>query len=113
MPNAMSKRSFSPINDVIANVEATAEVPESIAEISTGMGLAIIGAGIPTGLSTSGAGIAVGPSGAASLAAIIDQLPTVHPYPPLFYMGFHYWLKTAGSNELAVRFAAAGFATLI
>ena len=32
--------------------------------------LAIIGAGIPTGLSTIGAGIAVGPIGAASLAAL-------------------------------------------
>ena len=48
-----------------------------------------------------------------SLAAIIDQLRTVHPYPPLFYMGFHHWLKMAGSHELAARFAAAGFATVI
>ena len=35
-----------------------------------------------------------------SLAAIIDQIRTVHPYPPLFYVGFHSWLKIAGSNEL-------------
>ena len=73
------------ITDVIANVEATAEVPESIAEISTGMGLAIIGAGIPTGLSTIGAGIAVGPIGAASLAAIIEKPETLGR--TLIYLG--------------------------
>jgi len=61
------------INDVFANVEASATVTENITEISTGMGLAIIGAGIPTGLSTIGAGIAVGPIGAASLAAITEK----------------------------------------
>jgi V/A-type H+-transporting ATPase subunit K len=44
-----------------------------VTEITTGMGLAIIGAGIPTGLSTIGAGIAVGPIGAASLAAITEK----------------------------------------
>jgi len=47
------------------------------------------------------------------LAAIIDQLRTVHPYPPLFHVGFHYWVKMAGSSELAARFTAACFATLI
>ena len=44
-----------------------------VTEITTGMGLAIIGAGIPTALSTIGAGIAVGPIGAASLAAITEK----------------------------------------
>ncbi|MBK1703718.1 ATP synthase subunit C [Halochromatium glycolicum] len=44
-----------------------------VLEVSTGMGLAIIGAGIPTALSTIGAGIAVGPIGAASLAAITEK----------------------------------------
>jgi len=58
------------VNDVFAQ-EAT-EVVE-VLEISTGMGLAIIGAGIPTALSTIGAGIAVGPIGAASLAAITEK----------------------------------------
>jgi V/A-type H+-transporting ATPase subunit K len=42
-------------------------------EISTGLGLAILGVGIPTGLSTIGAGIAVGPIGAASLAAVMER----------------------------------------
>jgi V/A-type H+-transporting ATPase subunit K len=51
--------------EVVENVE--------VLEISTGMGLAIIGAGIPTALSTIGAGIAVGPIGAASLAAITEK----------------------------------------
>jgi V/A-type H+-transporting ATPase subunit K len=37
------------------------------------MGLALIGAGIPTALSTVGAGIAVGPIGAASLAAVAEK----------------------------------------
>lgn len=43
------------------------------AEISIGMGLALIGAGLPTGLSTIGAAIAVGPIGAASLAALAEK----------------------------------------
>jgi V/A-type H+-transporting ATPase subunit K len=42
-------------------------------EMSVGMGLALIGAGIPTALSTVGAGIAVGPIGAASLAAVAEK----------------------------------------
>ncbi len=37
------------------------------------MGLAIIGIGIPTALATIGAGIAVGPVGAASLAVISEK----------------------------------------
>ena len=41
--------------------------------MSVGMGLALIGAGIPTALSTVGAGIAVGPIGAASLAAVAEK----------------------------------------
>ncbi len=58
------------INDAFAQ---TGEVVAVVNEISTGMGLAIIGAGIPTALSTIGAGIAVGPIGAASLAAITEK----------------------------------------
>lgn len=42
-------------------------------EITTGMGLAILGIGIPTGLSSVGAGIAVGPIGAASLAVLAEK----------------------------------------
>ncbi len=61
---------FLGINDAFAQ---TGEVVAVVNEISTGMGLAIIGAGIPTALSTIGAGIAVGPIGAASLAAITEK----------------------------------------
>ncbi|TCT23849.1 ATP synthase subunit C [Thiobaca trueperi] len=58
------------IQDAFANPEDVAAVA---GEMSVGMGLAIIGVGIPTGLSTIGAGIAVGPIGAASLAAITEK----------------------------------------
>jgi V/A-type H+-transporting ATPase subunit K len=60
------------INEALANVE-TAGAAAGGGEISLGMGLAIIGAGIPTAISTIGAGIAVGPIGAASLAAITEK----------------------------------------
>ncbi|MBE9563273.1 MAG: ATPase, partial [Proteobacteria bacterium] len=55
---------FLGIQDVMAEPAAT----EVAREMSIGMGLAMIGAGIPTALATIGAGIAVGPVGAASLA---------------------------------------------
>ncbi len=42
-------------------------------ETSVGLGLALIGAGIPTALATVGAGLAVGPVGAASLAIIAEK----------------------------------------
>jgi V/A-type H+-transporting ATPase subunit K len=45
----------------------------TLPEVSTGMGLAMLGVGIPTGLSTLGAGIAVGPIGAACVAAIVER----------------------------------------
>lgn len=57
----------------ISDAMASAEVARQTNEISTGMGLAILGVGIPTGLSTIGAGIAVGPIGAASLAAVMER----------------------------------------
>jgi V/A-type H+-transporting ATPase subunit K len=57
------------ISDAMAQPEAAATAPQ----ISTGMGLAMLGVGIPTGLSTIGAGIAVGPIGAASLAAVMER----------------------------------------
>ena len=60
---------FLGIQDVMAE-PASAEV---VREISVGMGLAMIGAGIPTALATIGAGIAVGPVGAASLAVIAEK----------------------------------------
>lgn len=63
----------------------TAAAVGTTGEISTGMGLAIIGAGIPTALSTIGAGIAVGPIGAASLAAITEKPETLGR--TLIYLG--------------------------
>jgi len=42
-------------------------------EITIGMGLAMIGIGIPTAFATIGAGIAVGPVGAASLAVVAEK----------------------------------------
>jgi V/A-type H+-transporting ATPase subunit K len=59
------------VHQVMA-AEAT-EVTGAVGEMSTGMGLAILGVGVPTGLSTIGAGIAVGPIGAASLAAVMER----------------------------------------
>ena len=72
------------IGDALAAPEA-AEVAGKAAEVTTGMGLAIIGAGIPTALSTIGAGIAVGPIGAASLAAITEKPETLGR--TLIYLG--------------------------
>ncbi len=60
---------FMGVSDAMAQAETIAVVPE----MSVGMGLAILGVGIPTGLSTIGAGIAVGPIGAASLAAVMER----------------------------------------
>lgn len=42
-------------------------------DISVGMGLAMIGIGIPTAFASIGAAIAVGPIGAASLAVIAEK----------------------------------------
>ena len=54
--------------------EALAAQPAaSSGEVSIGFGLSLIGIGIPTALATIGAGIAVGPVGAASLAVISEK----------------------------------------
>ncbi len=55
------------------SVLAAAEVTQQSREISTGLGLALIGIGLPTGLATIGAGIAVSSVGAASLAVIVEK----------------------------------------
>lgn len=57
----------------IQEVMAAPTGPETVHDISIGMGLAILGIGIPTAFSTIGAGIAVGPVGAASLAVIAEK----------------------------------------
>ena len=58
------------VQDVMA---ATAQGAPGATEVSVGLGLALIGIGIPTGLATIGAGIAVGPVGASSLAVISEK----------------------------------------
>jgi V/A-type H+/Na+-transporting ATPase subunit K len=58
------------VSDAMAETEVART---AMTDISTGMGLAMLGVGIPTGLSTIGAGIAVGPIGAASLAAVMER----------------------------------------
>lgn len=60
---------FLGIQEVMAEPTAT----EAVREMSVGMGLAMIGVGIPTALATIGAGIAVGPVGAASLAVVAEK----------------------------------------
>ncbi len=60
------------VSDALAAPEVQAAVG-SDAGISVGMGLAFIGIALPTAFSTVGAGIAVGPIGAASLAAVSEK----------------------------------------
>lgn len=61
------------IQDALAMAEPVAAAGAAAKEISVGMGLAMLGVGVPTAFSTIGAGIAVGPIGAASLAAITER----------------------------------------
>ena len=63
---------FIGINDVLAEPAVSAAMAGN-ADISIGMGLAFIGIALPTALSTIAAGIAVGPIGAASLAAVSEK----------------------------------------
>jgi V/A-type H+-transporting ATPase subunit K len=56
------------VSDVMAAEPAVAS-----GEISTGLGLALLGAGLPTGLAAIGAAIALGPIGSASLAVIAEK----------------------------------------
>ena len=60
---------FLGVQDVMAETTATG----AAVEVTTGLGLALIGIGLPTALATIGAGIAVGPVGAASLAVISEK----------------------------------------
>lgn len=57
----------------IQEVMAQPAITQSPHDISIGMGLAMIGIGIPTAFASIGAGIAVGPVGAASLAVIAEK----------------------------------------
>lgn len=60
---------------ILGTNEALAVEPEvgKAVEISLGHGLALIGIGLPTGLATIGAGIAVSSVGSASLAVITEK----------------------------------------
>lgn len=57
------------VNETMAAQEAAG----ATGEISLGLGLALIGIGLPTGLATIGAGIAVSSVGSASLAVIAEK----------------------------------------
>lgn len=57
----------------VQDVMAATETAGQAKEISTGLGLALLGIGLPTGLATIGAGIAVSSVGAASLAVITEK----------------------------------------
>lgn len=55
--------------------EVMAQTMETVArvEVTTGLGLAIIGVGLPTGLAAIGAALALGPVGAAALAVVAEK----------------------------------------
>lgn len=57
----------------VQDAMAATEAVQATKEISTGLGLALLGIGLPTGLATIGAGIAVSSVGAASLAVITEK----------------------------------------
>jgi V/A-type H+-transporting ATPase subunit K len=57
------------VQEVLAAEPATA----TLAEISLGKGLALIGIGLPTAVAAIGAGIALGPVGSAALAVIAEK----------------------------------------
>lgn len=57
----------------IGEVMAATEAAATGGEVGFGLGLAIIGVGLPTGLATIGAGIAVSSVGSASLAVIAEK----------------------------------------
>jgi len=59
------------VQEAMAAVEA--ETAAGAARDLSGLGLALIGIGLPTGLATIGAGLAVGPVGAAALAVIAEK----------------------------------------
>lgn len=54
-------------------VMAQTAAPGGGSEVSVGLGLALIGIGIPTGLASIGAAIALGPVGSAALAVLAEK----------------------------------------
>ena len=79
------------INDVMAQVESHGGVKE----ITVGLGLALIGIGLPTCAATIAAGIAVGPVASAALAVIVEK-------PEIF--GHSHRLRGAGNGIQPDRF---------
>ncbi len=57
------------VNEAVAAQTVAGEVKD----ISIGLGLALVGIGLPTGLAAIGAGLAVGSVGSASLAVIVEK----------------------------------------
>ena len=57
------------VNEAVAASTVAGEVKD----ISIGLGLALVGIGLPTGLAAIGAGLAVGSVGSASLAVIVEK----------------------------------------
>ena len=57
------------VNEAAAAQSAAGEIKE----ISIGLGLALVGIGLPTGLAAIGAGMAVSSVGSASLAVIVEK----------------------------------------
>lgn len=55
--------------------EVMAQTTETVArgEVTLGLGLAIIGVGLPTGLAAIGAALALGPVGSAALAVVAEK----------------------------------------
>jgi len=56
-----------------ANQVFAAEPLAPVKDISLGLGLALIGVGLPTGLAAIGAALALGPVGSAALAVIAEK----------------------------------------
>lgn len=61
------------MHTALAQQPPALQTPAQHAEISVGLGLALLGAGLPTALAAVGAGLAVGPVGAAALAVIAEK----------------------------------------
>ncbi len=61
------------MHTALAQQPPPAQAPAAHGDISVGLGLALLGAGLPTALAAFGAGLAVGPVGAAALAVISEK----------------------------------------
>jgi V/A-type H+-transporting ATPase subunit K len=60
---------------ILGTQEVMAQTTETAVrgEVTLGLGLAILGAGLPTGLAAIGAALALGPVGAAALAVVAEK----------------------------------------